>query len=499
MKKTLLILICISIHQLVPAQVQWTKYANNPVMTKGASSWEAIAIGQPTCLIENDTIKMWYVAVDGTLKARISYAWSLDGITWTKYNSATPVLDVGVAGEWDRGWLDAPEIVRDASGYKLYYYGDTTQQGPEISSACGAASSPDGINWTRYINNPVLTKGDSIDFDGKWMESPAVIYNADDSSYLLWYTGVAWDWLIKNGLASSSDGYSWTKYAGNPVTDVGMSGSFDDMWVAVPAVIKSGSIYEMWYCGFSSLFGFDSVRIGYVVSTNGIDWLKYPGNPIYSRTFAPFDTLNDKDGPWAPDVIFNEQTGEYMMWYEGTSGLQMASSPRNVLYSINCNVSVSNDTTINTGDSVQLSATGGTLYHWSPGTGLNDPNNATVWAKPITTTEYTVLIVGDSCIITDTVTVTVLPLGINTIAQGIGQMRIYPNPFQDFTTIEIENFNNENYTLNIYNYMGQLVSSINNTKSGKIRIEKRNLTSGLYFLELKNNQRIMEIGKMMIE
>lgn len=59
-------------------------------------------------------------------------------------------------------------------------------------------------------------------------------------------------------------------------------------------------------------------------------------------------------------------------------------------------------------DSTQLNATGGTVYSWSPTTGLSNPNIANPWAKPTVTTTYTVTTdyVG-VCFSSDQVTVTV--------------------------------------------------------------------------------------------
>lgn len=312
----------------VSAQTLWTKYANNPVLTKGPSNWDIIGIGQPTCLIENDTIKMWYVGVGNDMKARICYAYSINGINWTKYNGGVPVLDVGASGNWDSGWLDAPEIVKGPSGYLLYYYGDTAQQSPNISSAYGVATSPDGINWTKYPSNPVFTKGSPGDWDEKWIESPAIVYDTAVSVFKMWYNGLNYsNWLVKVGYATSPNGYNWTKYAGNPVVNVGPGGSFDDMFIGTPAVLLKNNVYEMWYSGFSSISGYDTLRIGYATSSDGINWTKYSGNPLFSTVTPPYDSLVDDNGPWAPDVVFDADSNKYKMLWEAKGGFLFAESP----------------------------------------------------------------------------------------------------------------------------------------------------------------------------
>lgn len=302
-------------------QTSWTKHVDNPVLTKGPDNFDIIAIGQPTTLFENDTIKMWYGGVAADMKARICYAYSLDGINWTKHNS--PVLEVGNSGEWDRGWLDTPEIVKDNTGYKMYYYGDTVQQFSAISSAIGVAYSTDGINWTKDINNPIFTKGNIGDWDGSWIESPAILFDSLTGEYKMWYNGVDTStWKINIGLATSTDGVSWTKYINNPVIQTGNWGAYDDMWLGTPAVCKTDNYYELWYSATSTnsynytTASFDTVSICYATSIDGINWDKHTDNPLFHTFTAPYDSSVDRGGPWAPSVIFNPNTNNYMMWFE---------------------------------------------------------------------------------------------------------------------------------------------------------------------------------------
>lgn len=74
-------------------------------------------------------------------------------------------------------------------------------------------------------------------------------------------------------------------------------------------------------------------------------------------------------------------------------------------------VTISNDTTICDGACVQLNATGGTSYSWSPITGLSNPNIANPIACPTANTTYTVIVTNaNSCTATDSVTITINPL-----------------------------------------------------------------------------------------
>ncbi|MHC1708037.1 MAG: T9SS type A sorting domain-containing protein [Bacteroidales bacterium] len=321
-------------------QTVWTKYQNNPVLVKGPDNFDLIAIGQPTALFENDTLKMWYAGVGLDYRSRICYCWSTDGIVWNKHSE--PVMDVGSPGEWDQGWLDTPAIVKDNEGYKLYYYGDTIQQSSAISSAIGMAASPDGIHWVKYAGNPIFTKGNTGDWDGTWVESPTLLFDSLNHMYTMWYNGVdTFTWKIQIGMATSGDGINWTKYPNNPVIATSNWGGYDDVWLGTPSVVKRGSTFELWYAATSTnsynpvTEKFDTVSICYASSTDGISWIKSPYNPLFNTFSPPYDSLIDEGGPWAPAVVFNNSTSEYMLWFEAHGydynyTFSLATAPENI-------------------------------------------------------------------------------------------------------------------------------------------------------------------------
>ncbi|MFN8358275.1 MAG: PKD domain-containing protein [Candidatus Kapaibacterium sp.] len=78
---------------------------------------------------------------------------------------------------------------------------------------------------------------------------------------------------------------------------------------------------------------------------------------------------------------------------------------------------VSGDTTVCPGSSVQLGAQGGAQYLWSPSQGLSDTTAQNPIATPLRTTTYSVIVSSGSCFDTGTVTVTVLPLPVATAGQ----------------------------------------------------------------------------------
>ncbi|MFN5793752.1 MAG: GEVED domain-containing protein [Bacteroidota bacterium] len=79
--------------------------------------------------------------------------------------------------------------------------------------------------------------------------------------------------------------------------------------------------------------------------------------------------------------------------------------------SVNANAGI--DLAICAGQSVPLSATGGTGYSWSPTVGLNNANVSNPTANPSATTTYTVTVTNGACTASDQVTITVNSVAIN--------------------------------------------------------------------------------------
>jgi hypothetical protein len=118
------------------------------------------------------------------------------------------------------------------------------------------------------------------------------------------------------------------------------------MWLGTPTVLCIGNTYEMWYSATSASSynfitgAFDTVSICYATSADGINWLKNQKNPLFHTKTPPYDSLVDRGGPWAPTVVYQPKTNNYLMWYEANGGMSnynfsFATAPRtntNILY-----------------------------------------------------------------------------------------------------------------------------------------------------------------------
>jgi hypothetical protein len=77
--------------------------------------------------------------------------------------------------------------------------------------------------------------------------------------------------------------------------------------------------------------------------------------------------------------------------------------------------------------------------------------------------------------------------------------QLYPNPFTQTATLAFENPQNRTHQLRVFNTIGQLVLGIENIKGNKVLVERKELQSGLYFYQLRNEDGVIGSGKMMIE
>ncbi len=191
----------------------WDEYAGNPVLGPGdPGEWDSGYRGQIALLKDGGLYKMWYSGGGYSGSWQVGYATSADGRDWDIY-AGNPVLPAGGPGSWDEMESDGPTVIKDGGTFKMWYHGCNADY-----SVCsiGYATSPDGIAWTKYAGNPVLKAT-----PGQWDESglgwPRVIKNV--ATYEMWYHSDG-----KLGRATSSNGIAWTKYAGNPVLSVGWDG-----------------------------------------------------------------------------------------------------------------------------------------------------------------------------------------------------------------------------------------------------------------------------------
>ena len=174
---SIIIILCLSILAIgsLSAQTIWKKYEGNPVLSAGpAGTWDDTEVYRPWVIYDPDSALyyMWYVGWNGNVVSAgaelIGLATSPDGIHWTKDTVNNPVLENGPVGSWDHWNVGVPVVLRDGTGYQMWYTGvDSTgyaENGYYLRQT-GRATSSDGIIWEKdSLNNPVMTIDTTSDF-----------------------------------------------------------------------------------------------------------------------------------------------------------------------------------------------------------------------------------------------------------------------------------------------------------------------------------------------
>lgn len=214
--------------------INWTKSASNPLFP-GSEAY--------ILKVSSSDYRMWY---SDSNNGDIRYATSYDGMSWALYPSAvfTPTHQ---AGDWDKDFVFDPSVLISGTTFLMYYEGgDNSANRVQI----GLATSLDGIHWTRLQADPVLTYGDPGEWDEMWVLDPMVL--PDGAGYQMWYRGRHYSGGQALGYATSPDGVNWTKYGGNPVFQ-GTPGTWDESGVSQAFVYDAGKSYQMWYFSASMI------------------------------------------------------------------------------------------------------------------------------------------------------------------------------------------------------------------------------------------------------
>jgi len=172
------------------------------------------------------------------------------------------------------------------------------------------------VNWTQYPGNPVLDLGPS----GSWDEGTAFLQSVIivDDTLKMWYSGKSDSHIFNNnfsiGYAWSIDSINWTKYSGNPIM-AGRPGIWDEVGVQHPVVILDGDTLRMWYESFTaSTPAGPGHMIGYATSVDGITWTRRD-TPVLER-----GPTGEWDDSYLVTGTIIKEGNIFNMWFSGGTG-----------------------------------------------------------------------------------------------------------------------------------------------------------------------------------
>ena len=296
--------------------VHWMRYEGNPVVPVGMNL-------RPVRWDEH-TIRVYF----GNRQRPGLYFFDVDDREPEKLKAPPvgPFLKPGPKGSYDENLLLAPEPVRLSPTHLRMYYSAKKAGGffAKTWTLAVAESHDNGETWKKYEGNPLLEPTDDA-----W-ESGAVGFCSVEQTptgWKMWYLGTdtAGDALKQVGYATSPDGLKWTRHPHNPVIPVNPKVHWESKAIAVPRVIRDGSLYKVWYCSYPQN---NTYAIGQAESFDGLRWFRSPSNPVIKGEGKGFDARMAA----YPGVI---RVGDrYLMWYSGSGygddgiGLATADAPR---------------------------------------------------------------------------------------------------------------------------------------------------------------------------
>ena len=88
--------------------------------------------------------------------------------------------------------------------------------------------------------------------------------------------------------------------------------------------------------------------------------------------------------------------------------------------------------------------------------------------------------------------------GVEELVDGGVELSIYPNPMNETSILKINNRFNADISVSLMDPMGKMVRDFGNVTASQLNIDKNGLTSGIYFVQVMNEDRILTREKLII-
>jgi hypothetical protein len=88
--------------------------------------------------------------------------------------------------------------------------------------------------------------------------------------------------------------------------------------------------------------------------------------------------------------------------------------------------------------------------------------------------------------------------GIEELTDGGVELSIFPNPMSESATLKINNRFNADINVSLIDPSGRMVRDYGNVNESQLTIDKNGLSSGMYFVQVMNEQRILTREKLII-
>ncbi len=432
----------------LPLTIDLHKFSTNPVFAADPNSWDSLGVTSPSVIVENDTLKCWYVGIRGLPRfnrASIGFAWSSDGgITWRR--SENPVLEADPDIALMEGGFTDVAVISVNESYLMALTTPWSVMNGYSQGVIWQANSEDGINW-ELLPDPIITVNRGWFYMPLSLSQLSLFRAENNDEIFLAFAAVRFP-SNYNGiaLASTADLEDWIVQDSPLIRSTGNSDQFDGGAVFSPDITFQDGRFTLLYGGINEREEFDFIsqhigRLGMMTSENGQDFDRYVGHGTGGAILEP-----DEGGGWDQSFI---EGGRLFEW-EGQ---------RRILYSA-----------YEADEENQYFAQ---AFGLAMGASIQPP----LWAPPF----------SDS----------------NISMPGIIQLNpAYPNPFNSMTTITFGLQHHGQISLQLYNPLGQRISTLYKGygQAGlySTNLNAKKLPSGLYFVKLKTSDQVFTQKIMLI-
>jgi len=256
----------------------------NPILVPGESGWDSKVIEAADILKDNDTYYLYYHAVGDKGSYQIGVATADHPLgPWHKYER-NPVLMTGPEGSWEESHSACAFIHKEGPDkYYMWYSGYGKDESGKQNWGIGLATAKSPLGpWHKYERNPIMDYfgyvGGVVKYNNKYY-----LYTA----HPIGSTGVDYS-PMSLAIAENPEG-PYVEYENNPILKPDPWGSWDDGGYSEAEVYYHDGIFHMFYGGtkLNPTRILSRESIGYAYSYDGLNFTKYPGNPVAVREMQP--------------------------------------------------------------------------------------------------------------------------------------------------------------------------------------------------------------------
>jgi len=257
-----------------PELVDWVPYAGNPVFEgTGRDTWDREIRERGFVLRDGDTWKLWYTGYDSERSET----------KWLGYATSPDGLAWTRYAEnpiYDGGWTEDVFVLKHEGVYYMFAEG--------VDDVAHQLTSSDGVHWQEQGSLDIRTRSDGTPIPGPY--GTPTVWLEDGTWYLFYERNDEGIWL-----ATSRDRQVWTDVRDEPVIARGPE-AYDRHAVALNQVVRrDGRYYAVYHANADPEWNGPWTTC-LAVSDDLVSWEKYAENPVIRSEASSGILVDDGQG-----------------------------------------------------------------------------------------------------------------------------------------------------------------------------------------------------------